>query len=178
MASALLDTPMQPATIPPVLESDSEEVATSLETAQALGANGDLREALRWIRRAADAAEQAGDDMRALALARAAADLTSRVGGASKPPPLPPAGPEASAAPSPPKPPAPPSSRGSGTMPKVERTSGSVDLEELMRDKPEHAPPPPSLRPPPPSARAVSGVGPLSSAPPKPSVRPARPPSV
>src|SRR5262245_44826962 len=111
MASPLLDPTMQAPTIPPVLESDSESVATSLETAQALGENGDLKEALRWLRRAADAAEQAGDDMRALTLARAAADLTSRVGGASKPPPLPPASPESSAAPAPPKPPTPPSSR-------------------------------------------------------------------
>src|SRR5688572_5479203 len=131
MASALSDPPIQ-STIPPALESDSEQVALSLETAQALGENGDLREALRWLRRAADAAEQAGDDMRALTLARAAADLTTRVGGVSVPPPLP--SQSTATPPSPsvaPKPPSPPSAR-SGTMPKTEARAVS-SLDELAR---------------------------------------------
>jgi hypothetical protein len=49
----------------------------ALETAQALEARGDIAEAARWLRRAADEAEKQGHDTRVLALAHAAADLTS-----------------------------------------------------------------------------------------------------
>lgn len=155
MASALIDPTLHPPTIPPAQSSDSEQVTLSLETAQALAENGDLREALRWLRRAADAAEQDGDDMRALTLARAAADLATRVGGPSLPPPLSsqpgtPAPPSAQ-----PKPPAPPSAR-SGTMPKVAATDVESELIEAEPDwdSTDETPPPPSLRPPPPSARS------------------------
>jgi len=60
--------------------SDSEEVLTALETARELEAHGKLREAAQCLRRAADAAEQQGNDMRVLVLARAAADLTNMAG--------------------------------------------------------------------------------------------------
>jgi hypothetical protein len=49
----------------------------ALETGSEEWGRGDLHEAVRWIRRAADAAEAAGNDMRALSLARMAADLKS-----------------------------------------------------------------------------------------------------
>jgi hypothetical protein len=149
MASPVLENTIQVPAIPSALESDSDEVTLSLETARALGETGDLREALRWLRRAADAAEQTGDDLRAVTLARAAADLTSRIGGASLPPPLP-QQPADSRLPAPP----PPSARASGTLPRVEPT-------------------PPSLRPPPPSARAQTPAR-QTKPPPKPSIRPAR----
>jgi hypothetical protein len=58
-------------------DGDSDDVSTALQTAIALWISGDGEEAVRWLRRAADAAEQAGDDMRALELARKAADLVS-----------------------------------------------------------------------------------------------------
>lgn len=59
--------------------SDASDVATALETATALWRRGDSREALRWLRRAAEGAESEGDDLRAVALARAAAELQDRL---------------------------------------------------------------------------------------------------
>lgn len=56
---------------------DPEDVVSALDTARVLFASGETQEAVRWIRKAADAAEQGGNDMRALTLARAAADLSS-----------------------------------------------------------------------------------------------------
>ena len=60
--------------------SDSEEVLQALETARELEARGEIREAARCLRQAADTAEQQGDDARVLVLARAAADLTNTIG--------------------------------------------------------------------------------------------------
>jgi hypothetical protein len=57
--------------------SDSEDVLVALETAQALEMRGDIAEAARWLRRAADEAEKQGNDTRVLALAHAAADLAN-----------------------------------------------------------------------------------------------------
>src|SRR5262245_166386 len=59
--------------------TDSDDVATALETARALAAQGEIAEAARWLRRAADEAEQNGHDDRVLMFARAAADLTSTI---------------------------------------------------------------------------------------------------
>jgi hypothetical protein len=47
---------------------------------------GELREALRHLRRAAEVADEAGSELRAVALARAAADLASEVGPTVPPP--------------------------------------------------------------------------------------------
>jgi hypothetical protein len=60
--------------------SDADDVVLALETAGALWKRGDALEGIRWLRRAAEAAEEAGDDLRAVALARAAADFTSAGG--------------------------------------------------------------------------------------------------
>ena len=65
---------------PPPDPSDSEEVRRALETARELEASGEIREAVRCLRRGADAAEKQGNDARVLVLARAAADLTNTVG--------------------------------------------------------------------------------------------------
>jgi hypothetical protein len=65
--------------------SDSDDILLALETARALEAQGEISEAARWLRRAADEAEQQGDDERYLVLARAAADMVNIVG--SSPPP-------------------------------------------------------------------------------------------
>ena len=79
--------------------SDSDDVLLALETARALETQGEMHDAARWLRRAADEAEQQGDDARVLVLARAAADMSSRAG--STPPAgvdsptLPPPAPEA-----------------------------------------------------------------------------------
>lgn len=60
--------------------SDSEELLQALDRARELEKRGEIREAARCLRSAADAAERHGNDARVLVLARAAADLTNRVG--------------------------------------------------------------------------------------------------
>jgi hypothetical protein len=65
---------------PPSDPSDSEEVLLALDAARALEARGDIRGAVRCLRRAADESELQGNDPRVLVLARAAADLTATVG--------------------------------------------------------------------------------------------------
>jgi hypothetical protein len=62
---------------PKPLPDDPKTVVMALETGGAEWARGELNEAVRWIRRGADAAEASGDDLRALSLARMAADLKS-----------------------------------------------------------------------------------------------------
>ncbi|HEY3493875.1 MAG TPA: hypothetical protein VGK73_04285, partial [Polyangiaceae bacterium] len=75
--------------VPEPLADDGEDITTALETAAIFNAQGDLREAVRWVRRAAEAAGDAGNDLRALALARAVADLN--VGASAAPVEPPPA---------------------------------------------------------------------------------------
>lgn len=62
--------------IPPVLETDSEDVAWALQTADALWLRSERVDALVWLRRAAQAAGDADDNNRALELARTAAELS------------------------------------------------------------------------------------------------------
>lgn len=57
--------------------SDSEDVVSALETADVFWTKGDADEALRWLKRAAESASDAGNDDRALAIARTVADLKS-----------------------------------------------------------------------------------------------------
>src|SRR4051812_39381574 len=61
--------------------TDSDDVAIALQTARALEAQGEMGEAARWLRRAADEAEKEGNDQRVLTFARAAADLASPISG-------------------------------------------------------------------------------------------------
>jgi len=63
--------------LPEVEPRDPEAVAVAIETARALFRTGDRLDALRWLRRAAERAEEAGDDSRAVKLARSAADLST-----------------------------------------------------------------------------------------------------
>jgi hypothetical protein len=72
--------------LPRAEEGDAAEVALALETARALWSKGQALESVRWIQRAAENAESAGNDLRALSLARAAADLRAEVNVASDPP--------------------------------------------------------------------------------------------
>src|SRR5690606_10756044 len=67
---------MEMPSFPTPVDDDAEDVVLALETAGALWSNGNPAEALRWLRRAADSAEQAGNDLRAVALAKTAAELT------------------------------------------------------------------------------------------------------
>jgi hypothetical protein len=84
-------TPLEPERFPMSEASDPDAVALALETGRALWGQGEAREAVRWLRRAAQQADEAGDDLRALTLARAAADLTTLLDlPLSVPPPPPP----------------------------------------------------------------------------------------
>jgi hypothetical protein len=62
--------------IPPVVDTDAEDVAWALQTAEALWKRNERVDAIVWLRRAAQAAGEAEDDDRALALARDAAELS------------------------------------------------------------------------------------------------------
>src|SRR6188768_3222310 len=72
--------------LPRAEAGDAAEVALALETARALWSKGQGLESVRWIQRAAENAESTGDDLRAVSLARAAADLRAEVSVASEPP--------------------------------------------------------------------------------------------
>ena len=62
--------------IPPAKDTDAEDVAWGLQTAEALWKRGERIDAIVWLRRAAQAAGDAADDDRALELARSAAELS------------------------------------------------------------------------------------------------------
>jgi hypothetical protein len=66
--------------IPNAERDDPEPVISSLARARADFERGALREALRHLRHAAAGADEAGSDLRAVALARAAADLANQAG--------------------------------------------------------------------------------------------------
>jgi len=70
---------MRATTFPLPLMSDPEDVALALETAQAFWKNLKYAEAVRWLRRAALAAEESGDDLRVVRLAAAAADISAEL---------------------------------------------------------------------------------------------------
>ena len=72
--------------LPEVEPQDPESVAVAIETARALFRTGDRHDALRWLRRAAERAEEAGDDLRAVNLARRAADLSTELQSSVPPP--------------------------------------------------------------------------------------------
>ncbi len=73
--------------LPEVEPRDPEAVAVAIETARALFRTGERLDALRWLRRAAERAEEAGDDVRSVSLARSAADLSTELQSMPPPPP-------------------------------------------------------------------------------------------
>jgi hypothetical protein len=73
--------------LPEVEPRDPEPVAVAIETARALFRTGAGLDALRWLRRAAERAEESGDDARAVQLARSAADLSTALQSVPPPPP-------------------------------------------------------------------------------------------
>jgi len=75
--------------IPAAAKNDSEDVSWALSTAEAMWSRGDRSDAIKWIRKAVEAASEAQDDDRALELAKAAADLASQVGVVQTAPPPP-----------------------------------------------------------------------------------------
>ncbi len=76
--------------IPAPQADDSEDVSWALSTATALLARGESTEALRWLRRAAENASEAGSDDRALELFKCAADMASKIAAVPSLPPQPP----------------------------------------------------------------------------------------
>lgn len=137
--------------IPEPEPTDSSKVASCLETAQELWTNGQMREAVRWIQRGADAAEEDGNDMRALALARLGAELTAQMKGSGSPAPK---------APSPPRP-------GADKAEKTDKaeTSDKSDKSEDAPSPASHSPSPPRVRVsnPPPLPGAASPSTPATS---------------
>ena len=75
-----------PPDLPEVEARDPEPVAVAIETARALFRSGERLDALRWLRRAAERAEESGDDLRAVNLARSAADLSTALQSVPPPP--------------------------------------------------------------------------------------------
>lgn len=145
--------------IPPARKDDTEDVAWALSTAEAMYARGDRGDALKWLRRAAEAASEAQADDRALELAKAAADLASVLGPSTGAPPPPPPPPSQSRMPPavqsrPPPPPPPPAQ--------------SASMAATRPANPVVTPPPPpaaaGMRPKPPAhhapAPAVTPVAP------------------
>jgi hypothetical protein len=104
LACATLQQMTQPSAdlgpIPPARKDDSEDVVWALSTAEAMHSRGDRGDALKWLRRAAEAASEAQADDRALELAKAAADLASALGPTTNAPPPRPPRPPPSGAPS------------------------------------------------------------------------------
>lgn len=82
-ARAMLDSSPN---LPEVEARDPEPVAVAIETARALYRTGERQDALRWLRRAAERAEESGDDVRAVQLARSAADLSTELQSLAPPP--------------------------------------------------------------------------------------------
>jgi hypothetical protein len=183
------------APIPTAKKDDDEDVSWALSTAEAMWTRGEHHDAVKWLRRAAEAAAEAQADDRALELAKAAADLTSQVGmraapevhvqvpppAPSRPPPLPPkatgSGPPKSASAPPPKPTStPPKSMAPG--PKSVPPPKSIPAPKSIPPRPGSAtarpgaPPPASGRsqPPPkpaPSAPGAAAMKPVAGAPAK-----------
>lgn len=70
---------MTDAKFPEAEPNDPEDVVLALTTAASLWVGGEREEAIRWLRKAQEGADAAGSDVRALELARAAADLAEQV---------------------------------------------------------------------------------------------------
>jgi hypothetical protein len=128
--------------LPEVEAADPEPVAVAIETARALFRTDEHLEGLRWLRRAAERAEESGDDLRALNLARSAADLSTALQSLAPP--------KASEAPVPPAPPPPPAPAlvvrvsAPPPAPPAPRPSGSPPAPPPPVPAPQAAPPPAS----------------------------------
>lgn len=68
------------AKFPEAEPDDAEDVVVALTTAASLWVSGEQEAAIRWLRKAQESADAAGNDVRALELARAAADLAEHAG--------------------------------------------------------------------------------------------------
>ena len=102
--------------IPPAVDTDAEDVAWALQTADALWKRNERVDAIVWLRRAAQAAGEAEDDDRALTLARGAAELAERLAHA-------PAGPPSGT---------PPSGEATGIDELLQRSQLDVEIEDRI----------------------------------------------
>lgn len=130
--------------IPQSQPNDNDDVSLALDVARARLAAGDHDEAIKWLRKAADAAFDAGDDRRGMELSKAAAEL--------KP------GPSAALAPGPPVPGPKPAPLAAG---KSAAPPGRAAAPPGGLPKPLHKPVVPSR------AAMPAGVRPSPSVPPK-----------
>jgi hypothetical protein len=80
--------------LPNIDATDSSDTRWALETARTLWEQGERREALQWVRRAAEAAAEAGADDRALVLAKMGAELRTTLEIPRTLPPPPPMAPQ------------------------------------------------------------------------------------
>lgn len=78
------------ATIPGPRDNDADDVSLALEVAQSQWTRGDRAEALKWLRKAVDAAFEADDDKRGMELSKIAAELKAEIEKPSRPQPPPP----------------------------------------------------------------------------------------
>jgi hypothetical protein len=74
-----------------VKPDDPKDVSWGLTTADACWKRGERGDALKWLRKAVEAASEAECDERALELAKVAADLATQIGSMAPPPPAAPA---------------------------------------------------------------------------------------
>ena len=70
--------------VPEAVSGDPSDVAVALEVAGALWGKGDKEEALRWLKRAIDAASEAGEGPRAAALTLAAGEIEATLSFAAR----------------------------------------------------------------------------------------------
>jgi hypothetical protein len=129
--------------VPSTVDADPPEVAEALEVARSLWDSGERGDAIRWVRRAAEAADDAGQNARVASLARAAADLedlalapsspTSQTRPASRPAPPPPRSipPPLPSKRTPPPPPVAPATK---SAPQVKQTRIRVSVRTSARD--------------------------------------------
>lgn len=75
------------ATIPGTRDNDADDVSLALEVAQSQWTRGDYGEALKWLRKAADAAFDADQDQRGMELSKIAAELKAEIERPKPPPP-------------------------------------------------------------------------------------------
>ena len=109
--------------IPHAMATDSEDVAWALSTAEATFACGDTRDALKWLRRAAEAASQVAVDDRSRALRKATADFAAMIGRVAPAPSI-------AERPTPDATPRPPSADAIGNLPAPRSTAPTLSPEQ------------------------------------------------
>ena len=131
---------MSSSPIPKIRDDDPEDVSWALSTAATSFARGDRTEALKWLRRAAEAASEADRDGRALEIAKAAAELAPPSAPPARPVPKPAPKPAAAKTPAPAAktPAAPPVKRANAKPSKADDTAKRA----AMRSRPSRSLPP------------------------------------